>query len=200
MNCVLAGGLIAMLTVPLVAASCGSSPAATSPPNATEAAGSPVSSATASPSPSPVASPSPTPSATPPTPGSGPARPNAQLTPGEVFPTATAARICVSGYSGAVRHVTRDQYVRVYEAYGIPYPQPPGAYELDHLIPLELGGDNANANLWPEAASPAPGFHQKDVLENALHQRVCSGGLDLSSAQHEIATDWSAAYQKYVTG
>jgi hypothetical protein len=30
--------------------------------------------------------------------------------------------------------------------------QPRGAYEVDHLIPLELGGDNVIANLWPEAA------------------------------------------------
>jgi 5-methylcytosine-specific restriction endonuclease McrA len=32
------------------------------------------------------------------------------------------------------------------------YPQQHGAFEVDHLIPLELGGDNVIANLWPEAA------------------------------------------------
>ncbi len=92
--------------------------------------------------------------------------------------------------------MTLDQYHEVYAAYGISYPQPPGTYELDHLIPLELGGDNANVNLWPAPASSAPGVHQKDDLENALHDLVCSGRLDLHEAQHEIATDWYAAYQR----
>lgn len=30
-------------------------------------------------------------------------------------------------------------------------------YEMDHLLPLELGGSNRQANLWPEAAAPRPG-------------------------------------------
>src|SRR5437588_12973817 len=70
--------------------------------------------------------------------------PNPQLTPGETFPGVTAAQVCTSGYSGSVRSVLRDQYVAVYAGYGLAYPQPPGTYELDHLIPLELGGDNTN--------------------------------------------------------
>jgi hypothetical protein len=65
---------------------------------------------------------------------------------------------------------------------------------------LELGGDNVNANLWPEAAAPTPGFHQKDVLENTMHDRVCAGSLSLVAAQHEIASNWYAAYVKYVGG
>ena len=37
----------------------------------------------------------------------------------------------------------------------------------------------------------------KDALEEHLHQMVCSGQLDLSTAQRDIATDWIAAYKKY---
>jgi len=126
------------------------------------------------------------------------ALPNPKLTPGEVFPGVAAAQVCTSGYSGSVRNVLREQYVAVYAEYGLAYPQPPGAYELDHLIPLELGGDNANANLWPEPAAPAPGFHQKDELENLLHSRVCSGQLPLADAQRTIASDWLALYRQYL--
>jgi hypothetical protein len=82
----------------------------------------------------------------------------------------------------------------------VPYPQPSGSFELDHLIPLELGGDNADANLWPEPASPVPGFHQKDVLENRLHELVCSGRLALGDAQRAIASDWYAAYRTHIGG
>jgi hypothetical protein len=128
----------------------------------------------------------------------GVALPNARLTPGATFSGVTAAEVCTSGWATAHRHVTAPQYHEVYGEYGIRYPEPFGAYELDHLIPLELGGDNANANLWPEPASPTPGFHQKDDLENALHDLVCGGNLSLAAAQHDIASNWYAAYVRYV--
>jgi hypothetical protein len=124
--------------------------------------------------------------------------PNLELTPGEAFPGVTAREICASGYSGRARNVIREQYVQVYAAYGLPYPEPAGTYELDHLIPLELGGDNSNRNLWPEPAAPVPGFHQKDELENFLHAGVCRGGMALSEAQQEIAGDWVALFRRYL--
>jgi hypothetical protein len=130
----------------------------------------------------------------------GVAMPNVHRTPGDSFAGATAAQVCTTGWASAHRHVTAEQYHQVYAAYGIRYPEPSGTYELDHLIPLEIGGDNANANLWPEPASPTPGYHQKDELENALHHLVCSGELALGVAQHSISVNWYAAYRRYVTG
>jgi hypothetical protein len=124
--------------------------------------------------------------------------PNLGLTPGEVFPGVTAREICASGYSGRARNVLREQYVQVYTAYGLTYPEPAGSYELDHLVPLELGGDNSNRNLWPEPAAPPPGFHQKDELENFLHDSVCRGGMALADAQQEIAGDWVALFRRYL--
>lgn len=123
---------------------------------------------------------------------------NHTLTPGATFSGATAADVCVPGWAAAHRHVTNEQHRLIFAEYGIQYPEPAGAYELDHLIPLELGGDNENSNLWPQAASPAPGFHQKDALENRLHALVCGGTLDLAAAQAAIATDWYSAYIKFV--
>jgi hypothetical protein len=130
----------------------------------------------------------------------GVAIPNVHRTPGDSFAGVTAGQVCTTGWAGAHRHVTTAQYHEVYAAYGIRYPEPSGTYELDHLIPLEIGGDNTNANLWPEPASPTPGYHQKDELENALHHLVCSGQLALSVAQHSIAVNWYMAYRQYVTG
>lgn len=161
-------------------------------------------------SPSAEATPQPTnaPSGTPPEPSPAHAAavpvtiamPNARLTPGATFGGATAADVCTPGWATRHRDVAAEQYREVYGQYGIRYPQPSGTYELDHLIPLELGGDNANANLWPEAAAPTPGFHQKDELEDALHERVCAGSIGLAEAQHDIASNWYAAYVKYVVG
>jgi hypothetical protein len=67
---------------------------------------------------------------------------------------------------------------------------------VDHLISLELGGSNSIANLWPEAAEPTPGYHQKDQVENYLHQQVCDGKMSLHDAQFQIATNWLNVYKR----
>jgi hypothetical protein len=68
--------------------------------------------------------------------------------------------------------------------------------EIDHIVSLELGGSNDIANLFPERASPAPGYKVKDKLENRLHSLVCSGQMRLSSARVGIASNWQALYRK----
>lgn len=64
----------------------------------------------------------------------------------------------------------------------------PAHFEEDHLIPLELGGAPRDPrNLWPE---PHPSPNEKDTVEAAAHDAVCSGTIALPDAQHRIATDW----------
>jgi hypothetical protein len=74
-------------------------------------------------------------------------------------------------------------------------------YEEDHLIPLGLGGAPSDPrNLWPEPRiSPDSwGADRKDEVEFVLNQLVCSARLPLREAQRAIATDWIAAYRRYV--
>ncbi len=120
--------------------------------------------------------------------------PDHACSPGAIFPDATVAEICVSGYTKTVRNVPTSLRKKVFAEYGIALPVPFGSYENDHIIALELGGSNDIANLFPESAKPTPGFHEKDVVENYLHQEVCEGRVPLSSAQRQIATDWTAVY------
>ena len=120
--------------------------------------------------------------------------PDRGCTPGSVFAGATVEKICVPGYSKSVRSVSTKLRKQLFAAYGIAYPPASGAYELDHLIPLAIGGDNAAANLFPEAAEPAPGFKEKDVVEVYLQEQVCAGALDLAAAQTQVAADWTAVY------
>jgi hypothetical protein len=96
-----------------------------------------------------------------------------------------------------IRNVPAAVKRQVYAEYGITS-HPRGTYEIDHLISLELGGSNAIKNLWPESYKTSPwNAHVKDALENELHRQVCAGQLDLKTAQHDIATDWIAAYKRY---
>ena len=81
-------------------------------------------------------------------------------------------------------------------AYGLEG-QPLSAYELDHLISLELGGAPADvANLWPQPWAGDPNAHQKDAVETHLKREVCRGAVSLADAQRMIATDWFAVYRE----
>lgn len=70
-------------------------------------------------------------------------------------------------------------------AYGVT-----GVNELDHLVPLELGGSSDVSNLWPE---PGPIPNPKDRIENAVRRAVCAGKVPLALAQHAMAADWTTA-------
>jgi hypothetical protein len=76
------------------------------------------------------------------------------LTPGDTFDV-TAQDLCVPGYTKKVRNVPTEMKREVYQEYGITLHEP-GDYEVDHLIPLELGGSNSIKNLWPESHRTLP--------------------------------------------
>ena len=118
-----------------------------------------------------------------------------ECTPGDILSNVTKDQVCRSGYASSVRNVTTSTKNKVYAAYGITH-HIAGEYEVDHLVSLELGGSNDISNLWPEAASPKPGFHEKDKVENYLHDQVCSGAIALQQAQIEIATNWLNVYNQ----
>jgi hypothetical protein len=124
--------------------------------------------------------------------------PDPNLTPGNTFDV-TVQDLCVPGYTKKVRNVPAEMKREVYREYGVTS-HSPGDYEADHLIPLELGGSNSIENLWPESHRTSPWNAQvKERLESKLHELVCSGQLDLKTAQQAIASNWIEAYKKYVS-
>jgi len=113
-------------------------------------------------------------------------------TPGDVFPGITAAQVCTPGYASSVRDVSAADRTAVLIRYQIT--TDPSAFEIDHFVPLELGGSNALSNLWPQPYGSVPGAHEKDLVENYLHGQVCSGAMTLSQAQDAMVRDWYAVY------
>lgn len=127
----------------------------------------------------------------------GIALPSKKLTPG-VVRTTDAKEICAKGFrTKPYRLTTSAMKKQVCREYGVKNCPRQGAMEIDHLIPLELGGLDDVKNLWPQMA---PQFHQKDQLENELKREVCSGEIKLTDAQKCISQDWLTCYQKVVKG
>ncbi len=68
--------------------------------------------------------------------------------------------------------------------------------ELDHVVPLELGGADGLGNIWPECGPDAVTldnryFKIKDRVENYLADEVKAGRMSLDAAQQGIASDWT---------
>jgi hypothetical protein len=123
--------------------------------------------------------------------GGGPASPSAvlaswTLTPGALNPDVTQATIrstiCTPGWTRTVRPPV--SYTNNLKQVGLTQYHlrgPPSAFQEDHLISLELGGNPTDPrNLWPE---PYPRASAVDRIENELNHEVCSGKLTLAQAQ-----------------
>lgn len=135
------------------------------------------------------------------------ALPSSRITPGALNPAVDQANIdetiCVHGYSRSIR--PPEKYTERLKRLGIrQYGYSDWRlrdYEEDHLISLALGGSPTNPhNLWPEPHHVIGGWgsYTKDRLEDRLHSLVCHGRVPLAQAQRDIATDWIAAFKRYI--
>ncbi len=135
------------------------------------------------------------------------ALPRRDLTPGATNRDVTQenidSTICVRGYTKTIRppaKFTGNLKRKQIAEYGY-VDRRLRDYEEDHLISLELGGSPTSPkNLWPEPRHVLGGWgaDAKDQLENELHRLVCRKERTLAEAQREIATDWVAAYKRFI--
>ena len=134
--------------------------------------------------------------------------PDPRCTPGAVDAAVTQASlpdtVCRrGGYTSSVRPprgVTDTAKRRMLTAYGLPRSQS-SKVELDHLVPLALGGSSDVHNLWPETNRLTAGHtnaggyaaNDKDIVEVYLFHAVCTRKAQLTAAQNAIAGDWTTA-------
>lgn len=145
-------------------------------------------------------------------------RPDRALTPGAVDPGVSDATICAhdwapgdppqrggdATYARAARHTSAAMKAAVFAAYRLSDPHDGGhSYEVDHLVPLSLGGRDVVANLWPESRR-GDGLNAwaKDRLEFRLYRLVChpppgTARVSLAEAQAAFRDDWVAAFRRY---
>jgi hypothetical protein len=129
--------------------------------------------------------------------------PDARCSPGAINRTITVAILKDPEFrTGCIRDctTTSSQKANTYGAFGIAHPARNSGNsqtcELDHVVPLELGGADTLDNIWPQcgptgAPLPQRFFKEKDIVENYLTAEVKSGRRTLISAQKGIAADWT---------
>jgi hypothetical protein len=135
-----------------------------------------------------------------------PAAPATQAVPHEalnpdVRPDTVQSTICVPGYTSSVRpstSFTNGVKRKLLREAGLA-PDAVTAYELDHRIPLALGGHpRALANLQLQRWDGPDSAKSKDRLEKRLQNLVCAGSVPLDDARAAIYWDWPAAYRRYL--
>lgn len=108
--------------------------------------------------------------------------------------------ICVAGYTKTVRpsvSYTNGVKRKLLRQQGIPASDA-GLYELDHAVPLTLGGHpRALGNLVLQSWDGPAGAKVKDKLEPKLSRLVCARKIRLAEAQACIYHDWQACAKKY---
>lgn len=149
--------------------------------------------------------------------------PDASVTPGVTDPAVSGPEICSHDwkqgppgmppthggtltYSQAARHTSEAVKEQSFANYGIADPRDGGvSYEVDHRIPLALGGRDVIGNLWPQSRT-ATGFNAwvKDRLENRLYNLMChpkpgDPPVTLPEIQTALRGDWTKAYDTYCT-
>jgi hypothetical protein len=119
--------------------------------------------------------------------------------PGAIDPRVTQTNIqqtiCLKGYTATVRPPTSyTGPIKLALIAKLPASAShnPADYELDHQVPLEVGGaptDTRNLVLQPWVGPT--GAHAKDFVENKVHAQVCSGALTLAEGQRCFLVDWT---------
>jgi hypothetical protein len=111
---------------------------------------------------------------------------------------ANEAQVCAADFEASAKPIAKWQRDQALERYGKRPEDFTG--ELDHLIPVSLGGTSDPDNLWPIPSNKEMGPEQKKALDLKLHEMVCAKTLTLKAAQDAIKKDWVKAYGQYVTG
>jgi hypothetical protein len=98
--------------------------------------------------------------------------------------------ICVAGWTRSIRpHSADTRRIKQELLRELALPvESANEYELDHRIPLSLGGapfERANLELQPWDEAP-----EKDRKETCLSRVVCAGRLTLNEARARIWRDW----------
>jgi hypothetical protein len=122
--------------------------------------------------------------------------PNDYKTPGATV-KASSAQICSVDFASKAKPDAGWQQTEALERYGVRAQGFSG--DLDHLIPVSLGGSNDPDNLWPFHAQGEFTLDAKNALAAKLRDMVCAGKISLKDAQDAFKKDWTKAYRTHMS-
>ncbi|HZP48827.1 MAG TPA: hypothetical protein VFB07_09850 [Vicinamibacterales bacterium] len=121
--------------------------------------------------------------------------PNNYYTPGKAEKVDVKA-LCSASYDGSSKPASDWQKAEALTRYGV-RPESFGG-ELEHLVPVALGGSNDPDNLYPFHGQGEYTLEAKQRLAAKLHELVCDGKISLKQAQDVFKKDWTKGYKQYV--
>lgn len=126
-----------------------------------------------------------------------PVRPDDARTPG-VIGSMDLADVCgrVDGmtYSQRHRQTTAAMKRDAYAIYGVE--RDGRDFEVDHRVPLCVGGADDEKNLWPQRGWAHPSYHDKDRLEAHVCRAVCrTHAMTLQQGQEIFLGDWIVGFK-----
>ncbi len=121
--------------------------------------------------------------------------PNNYYTPGKAEKV-DVKQLCAATFESSAKPVADWQKNSALERYGVRPENFSG--ELEHLVPVSLGGTNDPDNLYPFHAQGEYTAEAKQRLAQKLHELVCDGKLSLKQAQDVFKKDWTKGYKQYL--
>lgn len=137
-------------------------------------------------------------------------------TPGKARDDMTEEQIIATKWGKDPRRVTSGMKQQAFEDYGLsgnrdetyPLDKHGRRYQIDHLIPREMGGADDQSNLWPMPYNTNklewwPGEDDpwnvvlKDITANKLTNEVRAGRMTLQEARDRMLRDWRMSYIEF---
>ncbi len=142
--------------------------------------------------------------------------PDLSITPGKARTDVTVQQLCSTDWRANDKPVSAAMRHDVFAEYNLTGSNDPRCHaqgsskcRIDRLIASKLGGADVEVNLWPQADAGTWGAPAKDRLEDCMHERVCNKladqGVDAATQllhiyQHDLVTDWIAAFRNVIGG
>lgn len=131
--------------------------------------------------------------------------PDPKLTPGKIATsdfkelTSTVNGLTYSKNHRVTPQSMKNQVCKEYPVNCKGNPRP----EVDHFVPLALGGADDALNLWEEPDTimwngQDWGYHTKDKLEAYMIIQMKKGKIAPKDAQNCIMNDWVSCYKQYI--
>jgi len=121
--------------------------------------------------------------------------PNNMYTPGKADKV-DVKQLCAATFESSVKPMADWQKSEALTRYGVRPETFNG--DLEHLVPVSLGGTNDPDNLYPFHPQGEYTVEAKQHLAAKLHELVCDGKMSLKQAQDVFKKDWTKGYKQYL--